>query len=334
MTNNQKQLKQLNKIGIILDGYKREFEADPKVYQSEIDQLNKMQETLKNVKIALEKTQTKNTVSPKENLNTPLLLEDNKEEFNIIYNNYITECENNQLTDEKRKEYRDRLLEIIEETKTKLEEAQKLKDENPSEENLGVYNYLKEEAQDYQNRFDNLPNDCSKEDEQESFKIFQITFYDYPLIHSNIDSSLEVNAGGSGKNGEGKAFKHFSVETNLPKDLFHEWSDIRAEGGMIEWGEVGVLSIVSGSEKSRKIKLKIEGTAGNYGDSIANYRAHYHSILEARSQPILVKVEKKGKDKWKKAKWHYKLDSGEKTNKSIKETWGGRFSKFYLMQYK
>ncbi len=142
MTNNQKQLKQLNKIGIILDGYKREFEADPKVYQSEIDQLNRMQETLKNVKIALEKTQTKNTVSPKENLNTPLLLEDNKEEFNIIYNNYITECENNQLTDEKRKEYRDRLLEIIEETKTKLEEAQKLKDENPSEENLGVYNYL------------------------------------------------------------------------------------------------------------------------------------------------------------------------------------------------
>jgi len=254
--------------------------------------------------------------------------EDSRSKFNLIYNKYLEECENGILTDENRKLYEEKLLEIIKETKESLENIEQAVSENPSEENIGIQKHLKAELEDYNDRFHNLPKDCRIED----VKIFKITFLDDPFNRSMLSGTYEpliVFASGGDRNSSGRNSKEYVVESIIPDEIFDEWYKLEASGGTIDWGEVGVLSIRKGTKKSKKITLRLEGTAGSYGANQMNYHATYNPVAEARSIPVYVKIPRKGRKKWEKAIWSYTLNSDEVVNKEREEQWGGKFSRRY-----
>lgn len=119
-----------------------------------------------------------------------------------------------------------------------------------------------------------------------------------------------------------------TVTSNLPVEIFAKYDELEATGGTIDWGDVGVLNILSGNENTRTIVVQLEGQAGGYGEDMKNYHTTFYANIRAISRPINIKIIA-GKDKWKNAVWDYQLQAGEKVNKSIEQSWTGRYGKLY-----
>jgi hypothetical protein len=151
---------------------------------------------------------------------------------------------------------------------------------------------------------------------REKYKIFQITFYEHPLEYG---ASLTVYPE---KNPD--EIKYDALST-LPNGWFGSWDIIKTEGGMEEWGDLGILSIIKGNANSSNITVKLEGRVGN---GVDQNNTTFYPVLRCVSKPVLVKVVDR-KNKWEHAIWDYTLQTGETIHKIVTQSWSGKFGKLY-----
>lgn len=297
---------------------------------------------------------------------TQLAKEEGREEFELLYEEYMVKCSEGNLTEEERKEYLKKFADLIDEKEEEVKSLKQKNKDNPSKENRKMYSFAKEQLKEYKQKLRNLPDDCSKnedtsddslenndhniespdgdnnegedvdedddenteENEEKDYELIQIVFMDYP---DTGDYHLHVPASGGDRIVEPglRPGREKSIESNLPEELFERWTKLEILGAK-EWhnGEFGLLKTISGSNTTRKITIRLEGRAGNYGENFESFGATFYPDLEAKSRPIVLKLPNNGK-RWEEAVWDYKLKGDEKIEKTLTKPWSGKFGNKY-----